>query len=508
MSFIATPAFKGPLEETRAWRAAAHALDLTVSMAVAVVCLLAVRLPVVLSPVEACSGGLGRWIRRAPNLSALIVMAAGLAVCTSPLRGALPGTVGLLLLAAIAYVLLGVFRMAALAAQETPTTLAEIEATARNGLVERWFFRRIEHPIDAYFAGMIVSATVMGLVPAVLVVASPSFRWLGLAFVWVASVILNARHYTTLHVNSHNPIFRVSRANRASRSTTDRVILGSVGWVHEYIVNPVINVLPEFVAAMHVYNHHVEQNSLADVTTTLPYDRASFFDFCRLACRRGLLFVFPVALVPYLIRGGRRRELKRLVRGAVFFYAAIGALWFVDATLAAFLVAAVYARTVAIGGANALSEHPFVDLDAPENPYRNAILVLEDATDHGWFGEWLHAAHHVRPGRHWASVAVEGHRQIEQYRSHGAIGMKAFGRRAYLKALWTRRFDRLSEYILWVGQQDDLPQDQIVRVLEQRTRPWGRPPAAGAPRWQSLDVALGGAVAWALVADDGPDPVR
>ena len=484
--------------DVRSGRAVVRALDVAACLAIAVVCLLAVRLPSVLSPVAA--GPLGRWIRRAPTLAALTAMATGVVVCVVPWSG---GPAGLVLRGAAGYLALGVFRGAAIAAQETPAAFAAIQARAETGLVERWFYRRLEHPIDAFFLGIAGSAAVMGVIPAILVIAVPAFTWMGLGFIWIAGVVLNTRHYTMLHVNSHNPIFRLSRASRA-RSATDRAIVAAVAWFHEYIVNPTIDVMPEFVRAMHIYNHHVEQNSLDDVTTTLPYDRASLFSFCRLAVRRGLLVGCPVVLVHYLVRRGRRRELTRLVRGAVFFYAGVAALWFAHPALGNFLLAAVFVRGVAIGGPNAITEHPFVDLAEPLNPYRNAMLVVEDDTDHGWYGEWLHAEHHARPGRHWAAVAAAGRAELPRYRAEGAIGMRAFRRRAFLQALWTQRFERLSEYVLWIGPRE-LSRDQVAAILESRTRAvGGRRPDVGSRR-RRLDLALGAAVAW-LVTEDSADP--
>jgi fatty acid desaturase len=226
--------------------------------------------------------------------------------------------------------------------------------------VRRFVVGLINDPRDLPLVRVILSASL--IIPAALYLYGPGrFAWwlaLGYWLVW-AFVFLD-RVTLMLHCTSHRTLF--------SRR---------VHWMNSYVpwvLGPFYGQTPTTYFAHHVAMHHVEDNLLEDLSSTMPYRRDRFSDWLRYFAR---FFLLTIALLPiYLYRKGRRGLAWRAVSGEVAFWAVVAGLafWNLAATVVVFLVPVLAVRALMMAGNWA--QHAFIDPRDPANDDRNSITCI------------------------------------------------------------------------------------------------------------------------------------
>ena len=120
----------------------------------------------------------------------------------------------------------------------------------------------------------------------------------------------------TDHVNIHNRIFN---PKPGASPSTKRILKGCQIYFDKVL--PLLSArVPDYYRIQHVYVHHVEENGPDDTQSTMAYDRASFFDFSRHAFWQGLELVSGYAVIPYLRRRKKGRQLREFIRGIATWY--------------------------------------------------------------------------------------------------------------------------------------------------------------------------------------------
>jgi fatty acid desaturase len=346
----------------------------------------------------------------------------------------------------------------------SPKTLEQIEQAARCRWPERWFYRQLRTPIDAYFIRYVINNSLQ-MIPVWIVIAIPDlFSIPSYLVFWVAWNGLGISHETLDHTNMHNYVFRA----RKDASVAARSIASTVDFYLDYVLNPLCLRIPNYYRAIHVYMHHVEDNGPHDIHGTLPYDRASYFAFSRACLTKGWSLIAPVDI--YLYLGGRkkRRQQRLVLLGYLYWLGTIGLLALVNWP-GALLVAALRFYSGVYHVTNNFSWHGFVDLKNPGNLALNSINVYGLNT-HGELGAAAHIEHHLYPGMHWSklyAIAKEnqsGHLQQDAVLlwSDWSMGFNL------LCALWTRRFDLIGNYVMSRGPSGE---KEFHQMIWDRTRP-------------------------------------
>ena len=167
----------------------------------------------------------------------------------------------------------------------------------------------------------------------------------------------------------------------------------------EYVLALLAARVPDHYRIQHVYIHHVEDNGPDDTQTTMAYDRTSFLDFSRLAFWQGLDLVTGYAIIPYLRKKNKTRQLREFVRGLAIWYA--------------FLIAVTLFNPIA-SGLIFLSRFLGGNIQALIAYYQHGLIVASDVydvhgntvdyhhTEHGNLGDDFHVEHHLKPARHWS----------------------------------------------------------------------------------------------------------
>ncbi len=113
--------------------------------------------------------------------------------------------------------------------------------------------------------------------------------------------------------------------------------------------------------------------------------------------------------------------------------------------------------------------HAFVDLDDPDNVFKNTthIAVRGEATMA--LGGNSHIEHHLHPARHWSELDAGYEANRERYRDEGAMVIWPILPYRMAGLLFMRRFDVLAKHVVAIGHVVDKP--TIERLLAARAAP-------------------------------------
>jgi fatty acid desaturase len=241
-------------------------------------------------------------------------------------------------------------------------------------------------------------------------------------------------------------------------------------FIYRYIdwaLGPMMGLTPNTYFAHHIGMHHAEGNLLADLSSTMPYQRDSLFDFGRYFFR--FLLWGQVDLLRYLWRRRSRKLFWKVARGELIFYAVVAlALWFNwQAALVVFVAPLVLIRFAMMSGNWA--QHAFVDGEAPDNTFRNTITCINTLYNRRCFNDGYHIGHHLKPNRHWIEMPEDFLKNRQEYAREGAIVFDGLDYFMVWTCLMTKQYQVLARhYVQLEGSRPD--EAAIADMLRQRTR--------------------------------------
>jgi fatty acid desaturase len=320
---------------------------------------------------------------------------------------------------------------------------------------------------DIPFLRLMATLTLTVVPTGVILFVPGLFRW------WLAAAHLALVLYFSgpfvlmLHNTSHRKLFK-----------------REWDWMNLYIpwvLGPFFGESPMTYFAHHVGMHHVENNLADDISTTLPYRRDSFVDFMRYFLR--FLFAGAVELSGYFVRKRRRSLFLQFLSGELLFFAAAGALAFLDwrASLMVLVVPLVIVRFVMMAGN--WGQHAFVDRASPANNYRNSITCINSLYNRRCFNDGYHIGHHLKSTRHWTEMPEDFRINAATYGKEGAIVFAGLDFFSVWMCLMAKRYDILARHFVSLG---DSPPDvaALVDLLRSRTQ-WTERREAFATREQT-----------------------
>ena len=255
-----------------------------------------------------------------------------------------------------------------------------------------------------------------------------------------------------IHEMSHRTIFR-----SWAKPVMHALVLG--------LLAPLYGLGPSLFRTHHVGMHHPENNLADDLTSTQPYRRDSVLGFTRYYFL--FLFLTLPELLAYQRRHGHGRMMRETIRGGVLHAVLVAAAMFANWRAALPLLIGSIAVTRFVLAAGNWAQHAFIDREDPADPLRNSTTCINTRFNHVAFNGGYHTTHHERVRAHWSERPALLARDLERYRSRGAVVFEGIDFGVLFLALMTKRYAFLARHRVLFG---DAPRDQAAIVVELRRR--------------------------------------
>jgi fatty acid desaturase len=322
--------------------------------------------------------------------------------------------------------------------------------------LERFFLKGIRDERDLPFIHLMIKIS-LTLVPLgiLLFLPLPGWAWwtAAFAYLFLNNITFKGPFGLMMHFTSHRKLF------------SQHWDLGNhyIPW----ILGPFFGQSPETYYAHHIGMHHVENNLEEDKSTTMYFQRDSFRSFMHYFLN--FFFIGLTTLVEYL-RGKNRNKLAgQAIRGEILFIVGCVLLSIVNfpATFVVFIFPFLFSRFIMMLGN--FTQHAFIDVDEPDNIYKNSITCINTKYNKKCWNDGYHAAHHLRPSMHYSNYPIFFEENTEKYAANEAI---VFDGMDYLKIfyyLMNKRYDVLAKHFVNLHGMCESEQDAI-NLMKSRTR--------------------------------------
>lgn len=163
----------------------------------------------------------------------------------------------------------------------------------------------------------------------------------------------------------------------------------------------------------HTKIHHVEDNGLEDVTSTLWYkdrsDVRNFFEFMG----QHYLYWSGWEIYWYFVRNNQTFFAQRMLHGMIAFYGIMILLLAIDVRFAlAYYIFPHLELNIYLSAIN-WAWHCFIDPSDPDNGYVKSVTILKGQYD-VWH-EDFHAMHHMRGNKHWSDSIKDYQEKYQEF---------------------------------------------------------------------------------------------
>jgi fatty acid desaturase len=322
------------------------------------------------------------------------------------------------------------------------------------------------NPINAFFISLLndkrdlpfIHLTFLILfttVPAAVFLFIPGMFnwWFALIYFVLNSFFLMGPYILMLHNVSHRSLFK------RKYKLLNKII--------PWIVGPFFGETPETYFAHHIGMHHAENNLDDDLSSTMKSQRDSFRDFMKYFLH---FFIFGIpALYAYMKKRKRRKIMRSMVAGEVSFVVFAIILLFINwkASVAVFVFPIVFTRFMMMAGNWA--QHSFIDMNAPDNNYRNSITCINSRYNRTCWNDGYHIGHHLYPTLHWTEMPAEFRRNIDVYKREGAIVFHKLDYFMIWFLLMTKNYKALAKMYVELDTENPKTQLEIIALLKSRT---------------------------------------
>lgn len=325
------------------------------------------------------------------------------------------------------------------------------------GQLDRFFLRYIKDERDLPFIYLTLRITFILIPLSVLLFVLPVMSWAWWA-VAVAHFFLGHFYFKgpfglMLHCTSHRQFFK-----------------SEYNWMNKYlpwVLAPFFGHTPETYYSHHIGMHHPENNLEDDDSSTMTFQRDSFWSFLAYF---GRFFVIGVKnLLSYLRRKNRPKLATRALWGEIVFGIICVVLCFINwpATVLVFLFPLLVYRVIAMMGN--WTQHAFVDFEEPGNAYKNSITCINVKYNKKCWNDGYHISHHIRPAMHWTEHPTFFLKTIDKYAQNQAIIFDGLDFLQVFFLLMRGRYDILVRHM--VNLNGAFASDsEAVALLRRRTR--------------------------------------
>lgn len=255
-----------------------------------------------------------------------------------------------------------------------------------------------------------------------------------------------------LHCTSHRPLFKAK--------------FGWMKYIIPWILGPFFGESPETYFAHHMGMHHPENNLKDDLSSTMKYQRDSFFHFM-LYFLRFFLLIIP-ELCFYFFKKNRPKLIRRTLFGELSWYALVISLAYINlpATLVVFILPLIFTRFMMMAGN--WGQHAFVDAEDPGNCYRNSITCINVFYNKQCFNDGYHIIHHITPNMHYTDMPREFMANTATYAKEKAVVFEGLDFFMVWVLLMVKNYKYLAKKFVQLDDSYE-SQEQIISFLKTRT---------------------------------------
>lgn len=285
---------------------------------------------------------------------------------------------------------------------------------------------------------------------------------IGLSYVVTLYGLFLERFILMLHFSSHRKVYNNDFLN------------GVVIW----LFCPFFGIPCGLYKLHHVVMHHIENNHVADTSSTENYRRDSWLEFLRYWAHF-CLGVY-VELPTYTIKSKRYSWFASVMGGLavwVFSIAFLARYLSVTATVWAFVVTHVISMSAMAFGN--WSQHIFVDPTNPDSNFGLTYNCMDVPGNQTTFNDGYHIIHHLQARLHWTELPQYFHDNRQKHHDGGALtfrGVHFFDVGIYVM---TKRLRALAELYVHLGPRETAP---TVGEVEAKLRRWLEPVAPRAKK--------------------------
>ncbi len=326
----------------------------------------------------------------------------------------------------------------------------------KQSTVNLFFLNYIRDERDIPFVYLCLQMTFI-IIPGAILLFSSAFTgtsfWIASAVYWILWVYFLGPFTLMLHNTSHRKFFK-----------------RKYDWANHYIpwvLGPFMGQSPETYFSHHIGMHHPENNLEDDRSSTLQFNRDSFTGF--LIYFGNFLFIGVIELIDYFRSKNRTKLLKKVIRGEFSFLLMSVLLAFISwqATLVVFLIPFIFIRFAMMSGNWA--QHAFIDLENPDNNYRNSITLINTSYNKRCFNDGYHIGHHLHPGMHWTDMPDNFLDNKDKYAEEKALVFEGIDFQVIWLWLMLKRYDWLADRIININNTFR-SKNEIINILKKRTQ--------------------------------------
>ncbi len=320
------------------------------------------------------------------------------------------------------------------------------------GAIDRFIMRFINDERDLPFIHLFAGLSAI-ILPVAVILYGWFTWWLAVPYLVVLFAVLLGPYILMLHNICHRKLFKKEYE-----------------WMNNIIpwfLGPFFGETPETYYAHHICMHHTEGNLKDDLSSTMKYQRDSFWGFMQYFA--SFFFLGIYALSQYFIKKNRKEWMRNILIGEFSFFVlvAVMCLISVKATVVMFVIPFCMTRFLMMAGN--WGQHAFVDATDPGNSYKNSITCINSRYNKTCFNDGYHIGHHVRPAMHWTDMPTEFQENIDKYREQGAVVFRTIDFFAVWLFLMTKQYGTLAGFYIDLSETPKT-KDEVIALLKSRTK--------------------------------------
>ena len=123
------------------------------------------------------------------------------------------------------------------------------------------------------------------------------------------------------------------------------------------------------------------------------------------------------------------------------------------------------------------TQHAFVDLNDPENMYRNCYTCINTSYNQKCWNDGYHLMHHLRPGAHYTEMPALFVKEKEMLAKEKSLVFEGIHYLHLFYFLMTIRYDKIADNLVNINNSFS-SREEAINVLKQRTAKFCNPRAA------------------------------
>jgi fatty acid desaturase len=321
----------------------------------------------------------------------------------------------------------------------------------------RWFAPTLNDPRDVVFIETALWISVIQVPFAVGLLVVGDFSWWWALLYWALwGYCFLDKYILMLHCVCHRPLF-----NRRFRFLNLYI---------PWVLGPFCGETPDTYFVHHMGMHHKEGNLHGDLSSTMRFQRDSFWHWLRYYSR--FMFLGLAELTLYQWKRGRQKLARRVVIGELSFVALVlllGTFVSWQATLVVFVIPVLVVRILMMAGN--WGQHAFVDPQAPSNDFKSSITCINTRYNRRCFNDGYHIIHHLKPALHYSEMDVEFEEHRALYGEQDAIVFEGVDFFMVWLLLMTKQHHKLARAFVRLPGAPERSEAEVLTFLRGRLVP-------------------------------------